>query len=116
MSELSSLAMFPPVPGAASPPLGGVLRVRCEDFIVHELPMYEPDDAGEHLYLRLRKQDCPHDELINLIARAHGVHRRAVGFAGMKDARAVTEQTLSCLLYTSPSPRDVEESRMPSSA
>ena len=24
--------------------------------------------------------------------------------------------TLSCLLYTSPSPRDVEESRMPSSA
>ena len=25
-------------------------------------------------------------------------------------------KTLSCLLYTSPSPRDVEESRMPSSA
>ena len=26
------------------------------------------------------------------------------------------EQVISCLLYTSPSPRDVEESRMPSSA
>ena len=26
------------------------------------------------------------------------------------------EQYISCLLYTSPSPRDVEESRMPSSA
>ena len=26
------------------------------------------------------------------------------------------KQSLSCLLYTSPSPRDVEESRMPSSA
>ena len=26
------------------------------------------------------------------------------------------EQGLDCLLYTSPSPRDVEESRMPSSA
>ena len=25
-------------------------------------------------------------------------------------------KTISCLLYTSPSPRDVEESRMPSSA
>ena len=25
-------------------------------------------------------------------------------------------QTMGCLLYTSPSPRDVEESRMPSSA
>ena len=28
----------------------------------------------------------------------------------------VMEATGSCLLYTSPSPRDVEESRMPSSA
>ena len=27
-----------------------------------------------------------------------------------------TELVLTCLLYTSPSPRDVEESRMPSSA
>ena len=26
------------------------------------------------------------------------------------------EQIINCLLYTSPSPRDVEESRMPSSA
>ena len=26
------------------------------------------------------------------------------------------QQSASCLLYTSPSPRDVEESRMPSSA
>ena len=26
------------------------------------------------------------------------------------------DKSLSCLLYTSPSPRDVEESRMPSSA
>ena len=29
---------------------------------------------------------------------------------------AATTQRVSCLLYTSPSPRDVEESRMPSSA
>ena len=28
----------------------------------------------------------------------------------------IDKQTIPCLLYTSPSPRDVEESRMPSSA
>ena len=28
----------------------------------------------------------------------------------------ITNQYMDCLLYTSPSPRDVEESRMPSSA
>ena len=27
-----------------------------------------------------------------------------------------SEEEIACLLYTSPSPRDVEESRMPSSA
>jgi len=32
---------------------------------------------------------------------------KGVNFVGLRDA---------CLLYTSPSPRDVEESRMPSSA
>ena len=32
------------------------------------------------------------------------------------DAFALTAVPLFCLLYTSPSPRDVEESRMPSSA
>ena len=31
-------------------------------------------------------------------------------------ARGMTDQFSTCLLYTSPSPRDVEESRMPSSA
>ena len=30
--------------------------------------------------------------------------------------RGVDPQSINCLLYTSPSPRDVEESRMPSSA
>ena len=32
------------------------------------------------------------------------------------DKSAFEELVKSCLLYTSPSPRDVEESRMPSSA
>ena len=32
------------------------------------------------------------------------------------DLHLMNEYTSPCLLYTSPSPRDVEESRMPSSA
>ena len=31
-------------------------------------------------------------------------------------AQVIIDQFIACLLYTSPSPRDVEESRMPSSA
>ena len=33
-----------------------------------------------------------------------------------QQAAPAAEATTACLLYTSPSPRDVEESRMPSSA
>ena len=33
-----------------------------------------------------------------------------------KDGQAAVVESTNCLLYTSPSPRDVEESRMPSSA
>ena len=47
----------------------------------------------------------------------HGVvgvasHPDRLAEAGVRDA----ELLIACLLYTSPSPRDVEESRMPSSA
>ena len=34
----------------------------------------------------------------------------------LSSAEILTQQGAYCLLYTSPSPRDVEESRMPSSA
>ena len=37
-----------------------------------------------------------------------------IGVASRKDQKLY--QSCHCLLYTSPSPRDVEESRMPSSA
>ena len=112
MVDLPTLSTPPVLPGAASPPLGGVLRVRAEDFVVHELPMYEPEDEGEHLYLRLRKIDCPHDDLIGLVARTYQVPRRATGFAGMKDTRAVTEQTVSVHLPGGGEARSFDDERV----
>jgi tRNA pseudouridine13 synthase len=112
MVDLQTLSTPPALPGAASPPLGGVLRVRPEDFVVHELPMYEPEDAGEHLYLRVRKIDCPHDDLIGLVARTYEVPRRAIGFAGMKDTRAVTEQTVSVHLPGGGDARSFDDERV----
>ena len=48
-------------------------------------------------------------------APANAVRRRQAGPAPGRSWQ-VGDQVLHCLLYTSPSPRDVEESRMPSSA
>jgi len=41
---------------------------------------------------------------------------RAISMQGTDGLRRGAEVSDTCLLYTSPSPRDVEESRMPSSA
>ena len=39
-----------------------------------------------------------------------------LGLSSVKSLAGIQEYPPTCLLYTSPSPRDVEESRMPSSA
>ena len=112
MVDLTTLSSLPALPDAADPPLGGVVRTKAEDFVVHELPMYEPDDAGEHLYLRLRKIECSHDDLIGLVAKTYRVPRRAIGFAGMKDTRAVTEQTVSVHLPGGGDVRPIQDDRV----
>ena len=50
--------------------------------------------------------------------RGENVVERSLTFDELKLSVARVQQALhlDCLLYTSPSPRDVEESRMPSSA
>ena len=51
------------------------------------------------------------------IARASGLINCMAGeLLEFEDGSFGMAQNLDCLLYTSPSPRDVEESRMPSSA
>ena len=47
---------------------------------------------------------------------AQGFANTVTGFFGGMGGCAMIGQSMICLLYTSPSPRDVEESRMPSSA
>lgn len=77
------------------PGIGGRLKSTPEDFIVNEIPAYEPCGEGEHLYLRVRKVGLPHGEALRMIARCFGVPERAIGFAGMKDKIAVTTQFFS---------------------
>ena len=79
----------------ATPALGGSIKQRPEDFLVDELPLYEPSGEGEHLYLGVQKQNMPHSELIEVLARHFNVTEAAIGFAGMKDRIAVTRQTVS---------------------
>ena len=51
---------------------------------------------------------------LELISKAD--HLVLPGVGSFPDCKRGLEDVKGCLLYTSPSPRDVEESRMPSSA
>lgn len=87
-----------------TPPIGGRLKERPEDFLVDEEPLIEPSGQGEHLHMGVQKMGMTHDELVRVVARHCGVHERAVGHAGMKDRVAVTRQTISVHLPGLPDP------------
>lgn len=77
------------------PGIGGTLRTEAEDFIVDEVPAYEPMGTGEHVYVRVEKRNIATLELIKQIAQQLHISRRDIGSAGLKDAHAVARQTLS---------------------
>ena len=77
------------------PGVGGSIKRRAEDFFVQEVPLYEPSGEGEHVYCEIQKVGLTTFDAVNRIAAALKVPTGDVGYAGLKDARAVTRQVLS---------------------
>ena len=77
------------------PGIGGQIKQHLEDFVVEELPLYEPSGEGTHVYFRVRKAGIPTPIAVDRLARYMSVRPDEIGFAGLKDAQAITEQTLS---------------------
>ncbi len=84
------------LPCAHGGPLGsGSLRRQPEDFIVREWLGFEADGEGDHWLLTIRKRGANTAWVAKQLARLANVHPRDVGFAGLKDRNAVTEQSFS---------------------
>ena len=77
------------------PPIGGVLKQRDEDFFVEEIPLFEPRGSGDYLFLFVEKQGLSTLDMADALSRHFGVTRDAIGFAGLKDKRAITRQVVS---------------------
>lgn len=76
-----------------TPGIGGRLRAEPEDFVVVELGDGPPRvDGGAHAAFRARLKNWETNRFAGTAAQRLGIHRDQVGFAGMKDKRAVTEQ------------------------
>jgi len=77
------------------PAVGGRLKERPEDFVVEEIPAYAPSGDGEHVLMQVEKRGLTTPVLVERLAVALGVPRDRVGYAGLKDAQAVTRQQIS---------------------
>ena len=84
-----------PLLTADLPGTGGEIKRCPADFIVEEIPEEEPAGEGPYCYLWVEKIGVSADDLLDRVAHALLVHRRDVGCAGLKDARAITRQWLS---------------------
>lgn len=80
---------------AEIPPLHAACKRRYEDFFVEEIPAYSPSGAGTHCYFTIEKTGLATMRAIHDIANRLGRPTRDFGIAGLKDARAVSVQTIS---------------------
>ncbi|MBS0198401.1 MAG: tRNA pseudouridine(13) synthase TruD [Planctomycetes bacterium] len=77
------------------PGIGGVIKQRPQDFLVDEMPQYQPCGSGEHVYLLVQKTSMTTEEMLRVVAKHFGVGRGAIGVAGRKDKQAITRQVVS---------------------
>lgn len=76
--------IVPPLLDASSG-IGGVIRRSDADFRVDEVPLYDPEGEGEHLYLEVTREGQTTKAVQGHLARAFDVPPRSVGYAGLKD-------------------------------
>jgi tRNA pseudouridine13 synthase len=71
------------------------VRAAAEDFVVEEDLGFAPAGDGAHLLLKVRKTDANTAWVARELARLAGCQPRDVGYAGLKDRRAVAVQWFS---------------------
>ena len=83
-------------PHAFGAPLArATLRAHPEDFIVEEDLGFSASGAGQHVLLKVRKRNANTQWVARELAKLCGCHPRDVGYAGLKDRRAVAVQWLT---------------------
>lgn len=87
-----------PIAAHGAPVISARFKAEPEDFVVREWLGFEPDGIGDFMLLTVRKRGANTIWVARQLARFANVDARDVGFAGLKDRQAVTEQA-----YTVPS-------------
>ena len=83
------------LPGGRTGGLGGRLRVVPEDFRVEEIPLRRARGTGPYTLVQIEKRRTSTFDALLFVSKAAKVSERVIGYAGLKDARAVTTQYLT---------------------
>ena len=94
MSQELQLETLPYIT-ANHPGLGGRIKAGPGQFIVEEIPLYQPVGHGDHIYVRCRREGWNTRDLVKAFARVFGLKDMDIGTAGLKDKDAVAVQTFS---------------------
>ena len=78
-----------------APVISARFKVQPEDFVVREWLGFEPDCEGDHVMLTVRKCGANTIWVAKQLARFANADARDVGYAGLKDRQAVTEQAFT---------------------
>lgn len=76
-------------------PVQCLFNPSSRDFVVKEIPLYEPSGNGEHLLIYVRKKGLSTFEMLELFSQILGIKVRDIGYAGLKDKAATTYQYIS---------------------
>src|SRR5487761_763611 len=85
-------AALDPPRAHGAPLTSGRLRTEPEDFLVEELLGFEAAGSGQHVLLKVSKRNANTQCIARELARACGCRPGDVGYAGLKDRRAVAVQ------------------------
>ncbi|HTY09390.1 MAG TPA: tRNA pseudouridine(13) synthase TruD, partial [Candidatus Edwardsbacteria bacterium] len=75
--------------------IGGRLRCDVPDFVVREVSDIKTGESGDHLIVRVEKENWETHHLLRDMARQLGISDERIGIAGIKDKRAITTQLMS---------------------
>ncbi|TCP94877.1 tRNA pseudouridine13 synthase [Cricetibacter osteomyelitidis] len=81
-----------------------LLKAECADFIVKEHLGYEMSGDGEFVAVKIRKTDANTLFVGEKLAHFAGISDRNMGYAGLKDRKAVTEQWFCLQMPGQPTP------------
>ena len=88
-------AALTPPRAHGEPQVSALLRTTPADFVVEEDLGFAPAGSGQHLLLRVRKRNANTQWVARELARIAGCRPGEVGYAGLKDRRAIAIQWFS---------------------